>query len=103
MWQSVFLLSVVGVTSAIAALIVSTNRGESGQRFARAVRLVLELAGVSTIFLMGNLFLGLAIVLAVRTVSPLFVSVYVLNDLSLLVLSALQGAVFFFWWRVRAP
>ncbi len=101
MWQGVLLLSVVGMTSTVAALIVTANRGECGGHFARAIRLVLELAGVSTIFLAGNLLLGLAIVLTLRSVSSLFVSVYVLNDLSLIVLSGLQGAIFFFWWRVR--
>jgi len=39
-------------------------------------------------------------VLAIRIVlPPHFVSIYVLNDLSLVPLSILQGAVFFCWRR----
>jgi hypothetical protein len=63
------------------------------------VLLALELFGMSAFFLAGNLLLGLMIVLATRSVSPHFVSIYVLNDLSLVALSILQGAVFFCWRR----
>jgi hypothetical protein len=43
--------------------------------------------------------LAAAIVLAIRTLSSHFVSIYVLDDLALVALSLLQGAVFFFWRR----
>ena len=96
MAQGALLLLVVAMTSVAAGW---TVRRRSRGRLADAVRLTLELAGIATLFLLGNLALGLAIILAIRSVTPLFVSVYVLNDTALVALSALQGAVFFCWRR----
>ena len=57
------------------------------------------LVGISVLFLVANLALGVAIILAIRTISAFFLSIYVLNDLSLVALSLLQGAIFFCWRR----
>ena len=65
------------------------------------MQVTLELVGIATLFLLGNLALGLAIILGIRNVTPIFMSVYVLNDTALVALSALQGAVFFCWRRGR--
>jgi hypothetical protein len=96
MAQGGLLLLVVAMTSLAAGWILRTRRPG---RFADAVRLTLELVGIATLFLLGNLALGLAIIFAIRSVTPVFVSVYVLNDTALVALSALQGAVFFCWRR----
>ena len=96
MAQGALLLLVVAMTSVAAGW---TVRRRPGGRLTDAVRLTLELVGIATLFLLGNLTLGLAIILAIRSVTPLFVSVYVLNDTALVALSALQGAVFFCWRR----
>lgn len=98
MVQGALLLLVVAMTSLAAGWIV---RGRRPGRLTDAVRLTLELAGIATLFLLGNIALGLAIILGLRSVTPIFVSVYVLNDTALLALSALQGAVFFCWRRGR--
>ncbi len=94
------LLLVVLTTSLAAGLIV---RGPGGGRrgLGRAIWLMLELAGLSTLFLAANLLLGVLLVLAIRSLSPLFVSAYVLNDVTLLMLSCLQGGLFFCWRRAR--
>lgn len=99
MGPSVLLLVVVAVTSVVAAGLAMRGSGSEGRGFGAAVRQVLELAGIATLFLLANLALGLAIVLGIRSVSSLFVSVYVLDDASLVALSLLQGAVFFCWLR----
>ena len=44
------------------------------------------------VFLVASLAIGLAVVLATRALSMRFVSVYILNDVSLVALSALQGS-----------
>ena len=98
MAQGALLLLVVAMTSLAAGWAVRRRRPG---RLADAVRLTLELAGIATLFLLGNLALGLAIILGIRSVTPMFVSVYVLNDTALVALSALQGAVFFCWRRGR--
>jgi hypothetical protein len=52
---------------------------------------------MSTLFFVGNLVIGLVCVLAVRGATGTFVSVYLLNDLTLAVLSAAQGVCFECW------
>ena len=92
------MLIAVLVTSAAAGLIVR-RAPPPARSLRRAVLLVLELVGLATVFVVGNLVLAAAIVLAIRTLSSHFVSIYVLDDLALVALSLLQGAVFFFWRR----
>lgn len=97
--MSSLLLLLLPVSTSLAAILIVRWAGRGHGGLADAVRLVLELAGISTVFLVANLALGVAIVLAIRLLSSFFVSIYVLNDLSLVALSFLQGAVFLFWWR----
>jgi hypothetical protein len=96
MAQGGLLLLMVAITSLAAGWI---GRGRRAGRLTDALRLTLALAGTATCFLLGNLGIGLLILLGIRTLTPFFVSVYVLNDMSLVALSALQGAVFFCWRR----
>lgn len=67
-------------------------------RWRLAVKGALALLGAATGFLVLNVLIGVATVLAVRTFTPAFLSVYVLNDLALLGLSLLQGLVFGLWY-----
>lgn len=95
----VFLVLLVGTTSAAALLV-----GIRGLRLPRARLVVgvwgaLELLGVSVLFFVANLVVGLTVILAVRAVTTQFLSVYLLNDLGLLVLSVVQGLVFECWRR----
>ena len=92
------MLLVVGLTSGVA-VVAGRRSGAERRTISGGILRALELAGISTLFLIGNLAVGLAIVLGIRNVSSWFVSVYVLNDTSLVALSALQGAVFFCWRR----
>lgn len=98
MRQTGFLLLLVVTTSLLAGLLI--RKPAAGSRsLGRAVLAVLEMAGIAALFLAGNLLLGAATVLAIRGASSVFVSIYMLNDVSLVALSILQGAVFFFWRR----
>lgn len=90
------------VATSLAAILIARRSNSDHRGLAGAGRLALELAGLSTLFLVANLALGLAIVLAIRALSSFFVSIYVLNDLSLVALSFLQGTVFFCWRRQPA-
>ncbi len=92
----------VALTSVTAGVIGVRVLGLPRRRLARAVGRTLELAGLTVVFLVANLALGLAIVLATRALSTRFVSAYILNDVSLVALSALQGVVFG-WWRRLTP
>jgi len=97
--MSSLLLLLLPVVTSVAAILIARRAGFGHCGLADAGRLVLELAGISTLFLVANLAVGVAIVLAVRLLSSFFVSIYALNDLSLVALSLLQGAVFFCWRR----
>jgi hypothetical protein len=59
---------------------------------------MLECVGLAVIFLAGNLAVGVAFVLGVRILAGWFISIYGLNDVTLVVLSFLQ-AVFLQSWR----
>lgn len=98
--MSSVLLLLLAATTSVAAVALLARRGARPPRgLGQAFLLVLEWAGISTLFLAGNLLLGVTVVLAIRSVSSQFVSIYVLNDISLVALSALQGAVCFCWRR----
>lgn len=101
--MSNLLLLLLPVVTSLAAILIA-RRSSSGRRgLADAGRRVLELVGISTLFLVANLALGVAILLAIRVLSSsFFVSIYVLNDLSIVALSFLQGAAFFCWRRQPA-
>jgi len=92
------MLLLVALTS-LGAFLVGTRRlGLRASGLRRAGHRVLECAGLTVLFLAANLAVGGAVVLGLRVVEGRFVSVYALNDVTLLGLSALQ-ALAFAWWR----
>jgi hypothetical protein len=96
--EALFLLSLVAATSA-AALYGASRRGQAGTPGALrgAVRDALECVGLTIVFFVANLALGALLTLVVRALTPLFVSLYLSADVSLLVLSALQALVYQRW------
>jgi hypothetical protein len=86
----------VGLLAASTVLVwVLTARGRERLRLRAASLELCEFAALWVVMLAMNLLLGITIVLAVRTATPLFVSMYVLNDVSLAVASGLQAFVVF--------
>jgi hypothetical protein len=96
--EELLLPLLVVLTSAGAYVIGVHALGLSGRGLGPAMRQAFEMAGLTVVFLIANLALGLALVLASRALSMPFVSVYILKDVTLVALSALQGVVFA-WWR----
>jgi hypothetical protein len=98
--EALFLLSLVAATSA-AALHLARRRGHADRSGAlrAAVRDALECVGLTVAFFVANLALGALLTVAVRAVTPLFVSLYLSGDVTLLVLSALQALVYQRWRR----
>ena len=97
--QPLVLIAIV-VVSTLAALVATVRSGfvpRDGWR--PAAWTALGLIGVSAVFLVLNLSIGIAAILLVRFFTPLFVSIYVLNDMTLVGLSLLQGLVFGVWYR----
>ncbi|SRR5574338_349617 len=98
MGSGVLLLVVAGMTSLGAGLALRRS-GVETRGLAATLGDVFALAGTVTLFYLANVALGLGVVLGIRSMSSHFISVYVLDDSSLMVLSLLQGVVFFCWRR----
>lgn len=96
--EALFLLSLVAATSA-AALYLARRRGPADPPGAlKAAALdALECVGLTVVFFVANLALGALLTLVIRALTPLFVSLYLSADVSLLVLSALQALVYQRW------
>jgi hypothetical protein len=91
-------LPLLAVLTSAAAYVLLVRAGKRPARALRsALGRTLEVVGVSSVFLVANLAVGLLIVLLVRGASGWFISAYVLNDATLPILSALQGLIWSFW------
>jgi hypothetical protein len=99
--EHAFILGVTVVTSVGAYVVAVRWLGWSPAALPTAVSRMLELVGTALIFFVVNAAIGLAVILAVRSTTALFLSSYLLNDVSLLVMSVLQGLVFD-CWRARS-
>jgi hypothetical protein len=98
---SLALIGIVALTS-LGAYIVATQRlGLRRNTLPAAVGETLECVGLAVIFLAGNLAVGVALVFGFRILSGRFISVYGLNDITLVVLSVLQALVLQSWRRSR--
>jgi hypothetical protein len=88
---------IFGLTS-IGIYLARVGRGGlHPSALAGAMRDVLESLGLGVLFLLVNLVVGAAIVLGVRSLSGHFVSIYLLSDMTLPILSLLQALVFQRW------
>ena len=95
--EQIFLIALTVVTS-LGAYAVGVRRLRlSPRRLGASVLMVFQLVGMSAIFFALNVALGLAGILAVRTMTERFLSVYLLNDVTLGGLSVLQGVLFECW------
>jgi hypothetical protein len=92
--DQVFLPLLIATSSLAAVVIGIRGFGLSRAGLRVGTQRALELIGASVAFFLLNLAVALPIILAVWTLTSGFVSVYVLNDRMLVVLSAVQGIVF---------
>jgi hypothetical protein len=90
---------VVTITSSVAYLAGRRYVASSRTSLAEALAGLLECIGAFLIFLCLNVASGVALILLFRSVTPRFVSLYALQDGLLVILSAVQGLLFRFWWR----
>ena len=98
-----FILLLVGLTSVGAYWVGAKGVGLSGRGLRRAVERVLECVGTMLVFLAGNLAVGMITILAARVVTREFVSLYLIDDEVLVILSLLQGLAFQCWRDASAP
>ena len=98
---SLALVFIVVLTSAGAFAIALRGIGLRGAALPGAIRQALECLGLAVLLLLGNLALGLVLVLGLRAVTGRFVSVYILNDATLPIISLVQ-ALLLHCWRARS-
>ena len=91
----------LALTSLGAVLICVHRLGLSPARLGHAAARAVDCIGLGLVFLAANLAIGGLVVLGLRLVTDSFVSLYALNDHTILTLSLLQGLVVQ-WWRERA-
>ncbi len=87
------------MTSLGAYIVGTRGLALSRDELAPAIVEMLECLGLTLVFLSVNLAAGMALVLGLRTLAGRFVSIYWLNDLSLVVLSLVQALAFYHWRR----
>lgn len=95
--------------SALLVLCTSVGLYLAGRRWLRlsfrglrsAAGLVLAWLGIAALLFAGNVLVGMAVAILVRSLTPLFLSPYLANDIVLLVLSALQALLLLLWWTTR--
>lgn len=93
-----FVLILVALTSLGMYWFGAKISGFSAEGFRPACGKVLESVGLTLLFFALNLTVGMLVVLAVRSLTGGFVSLYHASDVTLLVLALLQGLTFQ-WWR----
>ena len=98
--SSISLVLIVGLTSLGAYLAAMQFAGLRRGDLRGAVMETLECLGLVVIFFLANFAVGTALILALRGLTGRFISVYVVNDATLAVLSLLQALVFH-RWRAR--
>ena len=94
---SLTLVVIVLLTSVGAFVVVTRGVGLRAATLPSAVMRALDCLGLAVLFLLGNLGLGLVLVLGLRAITGQFLSVYVLSDATLAVLSLLQALVLHCW------
>jgi hypothetical protein len=95
--ESVFVLAVAGLTSAAAYLLGSARLGYPTSGLWPALGKACECVGLTALFGVVNLAVAMSTILAIRSLSGHFVSLYIASDTTFLVLSWLQALTFQAW------
>jgi hypothetical protein len=99
--ESLLVPVLVAVTSVGAYALGVRRLGLRRDALGAAIGRALECLGLTIAFGAANFALGFGLILATRAVLRGFVSVYVLNDAVLLILSLVQALVFA-WWQATS-
>src|SRR3990172_201812 len=99
--SSTTLVLIVALTSLGAYLAATRFAGLRRADLRGAVMEMLECLGLVVLFFLANFAVGTALILGLRALTGRFVSVYVVDDATLAVLSLLQALVFH-RWRARS-
>ena len=95
------LLLIVGLTSLGAWFAAARFAGLRRADLPGALMETLECLGLVVIFFLANVAVGTALILGFRALTGRFVSVYIVHDATLAILSLLQ-ALLWHRWRARS-
>jgi hypothetical protein len=101
--ESVYILLVAGLTSVAAYILGITRLRFSRSGLWQALGKTCECVGLTLVFFSLNLAVGMVAILAVRSLTSRFVSLYIVSDILLLVLSLLQALIFQAWREGSRP
>ena len=97
MRTGVFMLTLMGLTS-VGAYLVGVRWLRLPVRVLRpALDKMLECVGIALLFAVVNIVLATLVVLVGRGITGTFLSVYMVNDVTWVFLSLVQGLTFHFW------
>jgi hypothetical protein len=99
--SSLTLVLIVALTSLGVYLAATRFAGLRRADLHGAVMETLECLGLVVIFFLANFAVGTALILGLRALTGRFISVYIVNDATLTILSVLQALVFLAW-RARS-
>jgi hypothetical protein len=97
MKTGLFMLTMVALTSIGTYLVGVKWLGLRSSALRPALDKALEYVGAAVLFSLLNVGLATAIVLSLRGITGRFLSVYVVNDVTWLALSFVQGLTFHCW------
>ncbi len=92
-----FLVIVAAITSVGSYLLGVRWRGRSPRSLRAALGQLLQCLGAVAVFALINLTLAAVLIVGVRTFTPWFVSLYLLDDVVWLIVSVLQGIAWSLW------
>lgn len=92
-----FLLGLVGVTSALAYGVGAFGLGLSRRALGPALAHMVDVVGLIVVFYLANVAMGALVLVTARHLAHRAVSLYMLDDLALVMLSVLQAIAFRAW------
>lgn len=95
-----FVIFIALAASSLGAVFVGTRwLGLRGGALRRGLAMMLEAIGLGVVFFVANIAAGTAFIIAMRLTTGWFLSVYVMDDLVLPLLSLCEAMIFQAWRR----
>jgi len=95
--REAFVLLLVALTSTGAWAVGARGLGLESRALGGAVGRMLESVGLIVVFFVANLLVGGLLIVTARALGPRFISLYYLDDVTVLVLSVVQGLALQAW------
>ena len=95
-----FVIFIAVAASSLGAVFIGTRwLGVRSAALPRALGMTLDAIGLAVVFFVANIAAGTAFIIATRMTTGWFVSVYVMDDLVLPLLSLFEAMIFQAWRR----